>query len=516
MALGDALALLRGADPDLREPAAYYILDDPLPEAAVRGRTLILSRALLECECLAAVVAHELGHATSLDGRLTEALKRLELWGDSLAPCQIQSGGEARVEDSPGSLIWGLMRWSLRLSGGGFSQRLMEPLWAAHWRAREYAADTHAARLGQAEDLASHLIDQEQPFDSPSHGSFSTPSASSGGAQSRAPLGEPDRRVGRNERPRPSWESMVASAPDPGIFRKQRSRSAVRSAADEHSRRSPPLSNRGERRAERRAAERRQMQEAIEHCAPARAGSAGSTVRRHFHSYSLHNQLLIANQCPRLPGSPGFEPGSSSATASARGRGRSGSGHPAHPRRRSSPSGGEPVRDPDQSPAPTSASSPVFDRSQVEPLPDFPGGRLDLDPPSSRSSATVSLTSSSRSTEFGRSLGLTVEVEPVPGSACGYHEPSTAPDRDRRRSDRASPPTPSSAPSSTSSPTPSSASTDARRTPGSPTPRRRSSSSRSPTPSAPRSASITPAPRSPTWPPGARPTATAQSSATRR
>ena len=43
----------------------------------------------------------------------------------------------------------------------------MSPLWAAHWRAREYAADAYAAALGQAEDLARHLADYELPFDVP-------------------------------------------------------------------------------------------------------------------------------------------------------------------------------------------------------------------------------------------------------------------------------------------------------------------------------------------------------------
>jgi len=47
---------------------------------------------------------------------------------------------------------------------------LLSPLWAAHWRSREYAADAYAASLGQAEDLARHLADFEQPFDVPQPG----------------------------------------------------------------------------------------------------------------------------------------------------------------------------------------------------------------------------------------------------------------------------------------------------------------------------------------------------------
>ena len=91
-ALAEAMALLRSADPALPDPAAWLILDDPLPGAAVRGTTVLLSRALIDSESLAAVLAHELGHADSLDGRLTEALNRLALWGDPLAPARPERG----------------------------------------------------------------------------------------------------------------------------------------------------------------------------------------------------------------------------------------------------------------------------------------------------------------------------------------------------------------------------------------------------------------------------------------
>ena len=173
--LADALALLRSVDPSLPAPAGLYVLDDPLPGAAVRGAAVVLSRGLIESESLAAVLAHELGHLNSTDGRLTEALNRLSLWDDPLASPRAESGGEGRAEvydDPRGGLLWGLTRWALRLAGGSFAQRLLAPLWAAHWRSREYAADAYAASLGQAEDLARHLRDQELPFDAPQPGLF--------------------------------------------------------------------------------------------------------------------------------------------------------------------------------------------------------------------------------------------------------------------------------------------------------------------------------------------------------
>ena len=162
-ALADAFTMLEacGGPP----PVVAWVLDTPLPAAAMRGRTLILSHALFESDSLPAVLAHELGHADSLDGRLTEALARLTICEDPLAPPTDASGGEAAADDEAGGVLWNTLRWTLRLACGGTGQRLLTPLWAGHWRAREYAADAYAASLGQGEDLARHLADYEQALD---------------------------------------------------------------------------------------------------------------------------------------------------------------------------------------------------------------------------------------------------------------------------------------------------------------------------------------------------------------
>jgi Zn-dependent protease with chaperone function len=165
----DAWRMLRGVDSGLPQATRVCVLDDPLPWAAARGRTVVLSRGLLESDAVPAVLAHELGHTRSLDGRLTEALERLEPWGDPLAPIEPRTGAGARAARAPdrGGLVLGCARWALRLAGGGCAERLLSPLWCAYWRRREYAADAHAASLGQAEDLARHLSDMELPFDAP-------------------------------------------------------------------------------------------------------------------------------------------------------------------------------------------------------------------------------------------------------------------------------------------------------------------------------------------------------------
>ncbi len=167
-AIEDADGLMRAIDPSLPLPPTY-VLDDPLPAGAARGRALLLTRGLLETADAAAVYAHELGHLRSLDARLTEALDRLELWGDPLGPLDTRQGPEEVDPDDehPRGILLGCLRWLICLAGGGCAEALLRPLWAAYWRSREYAADANAAKLGQGEDLARHLADNELPFDPP-------------------------------------------------------------------------------------------------------------------------------------------------------------------------------------------------------------------------------------------------------------------------------------------------------------------------------------------------------------
>jgi Zn-dependent protease with chaperone function len=174
-AIDDAFELLRAVAPKLATPGEYAVLDDPVPFAAVRGRIVILSRAVIECDALAAIMGHELGHVNTLDGRLTEALNRLSLWDDplSLSPTEGEGRGELLSNPDPrGAIPWALMRLIARLTGGSVGPRLLGPVWSAYWRCREYAADSYAGSLGQAEDLASYLRDQEQILDLPATGIF--------------------------------------------------------------------------------------------------------------------------------------------------------------------------------------------------------------------------------------------------------------------------------------------------------------------------------------------------------
>jgi Zn-dependent protease with chaperone function len=133
----DALTILTQADPQLRPPRRWFVLDEPYLNAAACSDTLMLTRGLLESGCLEAVLAHELGHLNSSDARLAAALHRLT------TPPR------------------GRMRFPLRtisfLFSGALGAWITRVPWAAYWRAREFEADLYAAQLGQGDGLARFL-----------------------------------------------------------------------------------------------------------------------------------------------------------------------------------------------------------------------------------------------------------------------------------------------------------------------------------------------------------------------
>lgn len=172
LAYDDAIDLLQSnSNKPLPLPSKWFVIDAPLPDAAVCGATLMLSRGLIESDHLPAVVAHELGHLASPDGRIVAALNRLIV----AKPANLDS--ELRQErpeqhnhpdpERPSMLgdetirtFFQVARFTLRLlafARGGTGLRLTRPMWGRYWRRREYAADNYAARLGQAEELADFL-----------------------------------------------------------------------------------------------------------------------------------------------------------------------------------------------------------------------------------------------------------------------------------------------------------------------------------------------------------------------
>lgn len=170
-----ALEDLRAAGEEVRAPRSWFVYDEAEPTAAVRGQALMLSRGLLATPLeLEAVLAHELGHVNTLDGRLTEALGRLVVWGDPVGPgmgyadyIELTAGRGGLVLFGAGRLLRAGLRLLLYVMGGGVSLLLLQPVWASYWRRREFAADRYAAGLGVGEDLARFLEGHALFFDLP-------------------------------------------------------------------------------------------------------------------------------------------------------------------------------------------------------------------------------------------------------------------------------------------------------------------------------------------------------------
>lgn len=143
----DALAVLSQADPKLRPPRRWFVLDEPTVNAAAYADTLMVTRGLIESGYLEAVLAHELGHLNSSDARLAAALHRLT------TPPRRR------------------LRFPLRTLGflvsGALGVWLMRLPWSAYWREREFQADRYAAALGQGEALMrfleQHALDHDLP-----------------------------------------------------------------------------------------------------------------------------------------------------------------------------------------------------------------------------------------------------------------------------------------------------------------------------------------------------------------
>ena len=72
-----AFEQLQGADPDLRAPRRWFVVEAPEPNACAYADTLMVTRGLLESPSFPAVLAHELGHLNSSDARVTAAVYRM-------------------------------------------------------------------------------------------------------------------------------------------------------------------------------------------------------------------------------------------------------------------------------------------------------------------------------------------------------------------------------------------------------------------------------------------------------
>jgi Zn-dependent protease with chaperone function len=187
----DAVELLQAhSSTPLRLPGSWFVMDNQEPDAGACGNTLMLSSGLLQTEGLPAVIAHELGHIATLDGRLTAALNRLvflpphepedpqerrELREHKnlrrehrrLRRKEKQTGDPADPVIEAAWIVAEISVKAISFARGGIGLRIVGPIIAIYWRRREYKADLYAAALGQADELADffeiHVLLHDQP-----------------------------------------------------------------------------------------------------------------------------------------------------------------------------------------------------------------------------------------------------------------------------------------------------------------------------------------------------------------
>lgn len=154
-----AFSELTRKDATLRPPRRWCVLDSQEPNASVYADTLMVSRGLLEDPFFPAVLAHELGHLNSIDGRLTAALFRLTT--------------------PPRTPVRFPLRTIAFLATGRVAMTLTRTPWAMYWRQREKQADKYAAQLGQGPTLAAfldtHALDGDIPTPFKAFGDTSHP-----------------------------------------------------------------------------------------------------------------------------------------------------------------------------------------------------------------------------------------------------------------------------------------------------------------------------------------------------
>jgi antirestriction protein ArdC len=180
-----------------------------------------------------------------------------------------------------------------------------------------------------------------------------------------------------------------------------------------------------EERAERRAAEREQMREAVEALRTSEGWQRWLRVRRHFHTYSFHNQLMIAIQCPEATRVAGFRRWLEIGYCVRKGEKAIRIWAPCPPSKKAIARWRSEGAVPEKEPRTFFRLVPVFDASQVDPLPEFPGDAVPLEPPHEPVAGDGLADRVPTLVEFADRLELEVSIEVVPGAALGYHEPAT-------------------------------------------------------------------------------------------
>jgi antirestriction protein ArdC len=187
--------------------------------------------------------------------------------------------------------------------------------------------------------------------------------------------------------------------------------------------RRPPLTDK--ERDQRRAEERAVMKASVEALMTSEGWQRWLKVRRHFSRYSLRNQLLIAQQCPTATYVAGFHRWLALGYCVRKGETSLRIWAPCPPSKKKLDAWRAAGAKKEDTPETYFKLTPVFDRQQVDPLPDFPDGPIALEPP------TVPIEGDTLSdlweplVAFAASIGSTMTTAAIDGGADGYYTVST-------------------------------------------------------------------------------------------
>jgi hypothetical protein len=173
----------------------------------------------------------------------------------------------------------------------------------------------------------------------------------------------------------------------------------------------------------RRAAERELTEQAVEQLRTSGGWQRWLQVRRHFHSYSLGNQLLISLQAADATHVAGFRAWLNMGYAVNRGEHGLRIWMPLPPSKTKIEAWRAAGGDPSERPRVLFKLGTVFDRSQVSPLPP-PAVPLALDPPIARVEGDELAHLNCPLEQFATSIGYRVSIEPLrgPEGTCGHRE----------------------------------------------------------------------------------------------
>jgi len=191
----------------------------------------------------------------------------------------------------------------------------------------------------------------------------------------------------------------------------------------------PPLSE--EERAERRQRDREHARAAVERLRSSEGWQQWLATRRHFHTYSLGNQLLIAMARPTATRVAGFRSWLQLGYAVRKRPEDVPDGQwairiwaPCPPSRKQVERWERQGADPDERPRTYFKLVPVFAQDQVDPLPP-PAVPAPLDPPIRDVDGDELAPVIPSLVELAGQVGSMVVFEPVSGGAHGYYQPSS-------------------------------------------------------------------------------------------